>query len=227
MVKSNRYNPSNKKFTDHFQKLSGTKTKKGHLNEKGERDSDDVLVTNGVLVKIEKAKRNSNGWQVEVGTGSDKKTYNCVNSTGTTVIPNYTESETYFVMKEKVMVDITIDNVSKIYSITRIHGTESLINMRDDKITITDTPITNDRKQTAKVTLSQNSVQLESETIKLKGPEEANNLVEIEGDTNIYKNLVVHGSLDAPEIQDLKKENEDLKAEIEDIKEKINVIMES
>lgn len=227
MVKSNRYNPSNKKFTDHFQKLSGTKTKKGHLNENGERDSDEVLVTTGVLVKIEKAKRNSNGWEVEVGQGSDKKTYKCVNSTGTLVIPAYTESEQYFVMKEKVTVDITIDNVSKIYSITRIHGTESLINMRDNKIRITDTPITNDRKQTTNITLGKGTVQLEGENIEMKGDSTFEEGIEVKKDANVYKNLVVHGSLDAPEINDLKKENQQLKQEIEDIKKQIQIIAES
>lgn len=219
MVKSNRYNPSNKKFTDHFQKLSGTKTKKGHLNENGERDSDEVLVTTGILVKVEKTKRNSNGWQVEVGTGSSKKTYNCVNSTGTLVIPAYTDSKTYFVMKEKVTVDVTIDNVSKIYSITRIHGTESLINMRDNKITITDTPITNDRKQTTNITVAKNTVKLESDNINLKGDSVFENTV------TIMDKIIIEGSIDAPEIKELKKENESLKAEIQDIKEQIKKII--
>lgn len=219
MVKSNRYNPSNKKFTDHFQKLSGTKTKKGHLNENGERDSEEVLVTTGVLVKVEKAKRNSNGWQVEVGTGSDKKTYNCVNSTGTLVIPAYTDSKTYFVMKEKVTVDVTIDNVSKIYSITRIHGTQSLINMRDNQITITDTPITNDRKQTTNITVAKNTVKLESDNINLKGDSVFENTV------TVMDKIIIEGSIDAPEIKELQKENANLKSEIQDIKEQIKKII--
>ena len=219
MVKSNRYNPSNKKFTDHFQKLSGTKTKKGHLNENGERDSEEVLVRTGGLVKVEKAKRNSNGWQVEVGTGSDKKTYNCVNSTGTLVIPAYTDSKTYFVMKEKVTVDVTIDNVSKIYSITRIHGTQSLINMRDNQITITDTPITNDRKQTTNITVAKNTVKLESDNINLKGDSVFENTV------TVMDKIIIEGSIDAPEIKELQKENASLKSEIQDIKEQIKKII--
>lgn len=218
MVQTNRYHPSNKKFKDHFQKLAKTKTKKGHLNESGERDSEDTLVTTGVLVRIEKEKKDADGWEVDVGKGSSKKTYNCVNSTGMMTIPDYVESGKYYVMKNEVKVDVTIDNVSKIYSITRIQNTGSNITLQDKKLSITSS--TSSAKASTMV-LDIKSMDLDSENINMKG--------ESTFDENVAmkKNVIIEGSLTAPEITALQEENKQLKADIEDMKKKINILMES
>lgn len=226
MVKTNRYNPSNKKFKDHFQKLAKTKTKKGHLNESGERDSEDTLVTTGVLIRIEKAKVNTNGWEVEVGSGDSKKTYKCNNITGTTTIPEYTESKTYYVMKNKVEVDLSIDNISKIYSITNIHGADSCFNIKDKKIEITSVPATK-TQTSAKLTLSENGMELKSNNINMTGESTFENKVEVKDNMSVYKNLVIQGSLEAPEITNLQKENSQLKNEIKEINKKLNLLLEN
>ena len=75
MVKAKSYTPTNKRFKRHFQDIAETKARKGHLNQ-GEREQEDVITEKGILVRIEKAKINDNGWEVEVGTGDNKKTYN-------------------------------------------------------------------------------------------------------------------------------------------------------
>lgn len=225
MVKTNRYNPSNKKFSDHFQKLAKTKTKKGHLNESGERDSEDTLITSGVLVRIEKAKINANGWEVEVGYGENKKTYNCKNITGTTAIPDYTESAKYYVMKNQIKVDVSIDNVSKIYSITNIHNINSIFTMKDKEIKISSVPASNNEKA-SKVTLGEEHLNLEGVNININGASTFKNKVEIKDDVDIYKNLTIQGNLNAPEITYLQNENKQLKADIKEMKEQIKTLLE-
>lgn len=225
MVKTNRYNPSNKKFSDHFQKLAKTKTKKGHLNESGERDSEDTLISNGILIRIEKAKINSNGWEVEVGYGDNKKTYNCKNITGTLAIPDYTESEKYYVMKNKVQVDVSIDNVSKIYSITSMHNVNSIFTMKDKEIKISSVPATNNEKS-SKVILGEENLNLEGTKINMNGASTFENKVEMKDNVSVYKNLTIQGNLNAPEITNLQNENKQLKADIQEMKEQIKTLLE-
>lgn len=225
MVKTNRYNPSNKKFSDHFQKLAKTKTKKGHLNESGERDSEDTLITSGVLTRIEKAKIYANGWEVEVGYGDNKKTYNCKNITGTLAIPDYTESQKYYVMKNQVKVDVSIDNVSKIYSITNIHDINSIFTMKDKEIKISNAPA-NNNKESSKVVLGEKNLDLKGDNINMNGASTFENKVEIKDNVNIYKNLTIQGNLNAPEITHLQNENKQLKADIEEMREQIKTLLE-
>lgn len=176
MVKAKSYTPTNKRFRRHFQDIAQTKTRKGHLNQ-DKREQEDVVTEKGTLIRIEKAKINDNGWEVEVGTGDDKKTYNCVNSTGNAMqMPECIESGQYYVPKHTTSVDVLLDNVSKIYSITRIRSLEKSIVTDPTSITI---GYTDKKTDFSQIILDSQNIQI-TKSVKVNGNIEAENIKTLE-----------------------------------------------
>ena len=180
MVKAKSYTPTNKRFRRHFQDIARTSTRKGHLNQ-GEREQEDVVTEKGVLIRINKAKFNSDGWEVEVGTGEEKKTYNCVNGTGTLTMPECIESSQYYTPKLTTSVDVLLDNVSKIYTITRIRSLNKTMIGDPNSIKIGLPKEDNSQNdETSEIILNKNNIEI-SNTVVIDGDVEAKNIV-IDGD---------------------------------------------
>ena len=120
--------PTNKEFKRNFQGLASSKVKKGHLSDQQERKSDDKQSAKGILVRIEIDKIDDDGWEVEVGTGKNKKKYMCSDSRGGLLIPDSTISKNkkYYITKAKTEVEIDIDKKSKIYRITKINSDKQI-----------------------------------------------------------------------------------------------------
>ena len=116
MVDSKRYDPSIKRFQEHTQSFVSGKTKKGHLNS-DERTAKDHKRLDGELKRVHKNKLYERGWEVYV----DKKKYMCTYGDNIIYLPPYTETTEYYVPKKKCEVEITVDEKSKIYTITRIN----------------------------------------------------------------------------------------------------------
>lgn len=131
MVDSKRYNPSNKRFQEHTKHFIEGTTLKGHLNE--EKKKKDKYKTTGNLVRIVKAKLYSNGWEVKI----DGKKVNCNYGDNIMYLPPYTSTDLYYIPKNKCEVEVSIDEKSKIHTITRINDPNKLpISMTNDGVTI-------------------------------------------------------------------------------------------
>jgi len=177
MVKAKSYTPTNKRFRRHFQDIAQTATRKGHLNQ-DEREQEDVVTEKGELKRIVKAKFNSDGWEVEVGTGDDKKTYNCVNGTGEMTMPECIESNTYYTPKYSTSVDVLIDNVSKIYTITRIRSLNKTIVGDVNQIKI-GLPNDKEKENLSQIILNQKNIQI-TKNLQVSGDIEADNITDME-----------------------------------------------
>lgn len=183
MVKSNRYSPTNKKFKSHFENFASEKVKKGHLNNKEDRDAEDTTLKNGVLKKIDRDKIYDKGWYVEI----DKATKQCSYSNNVVSIPPCTESGRFLVPKKKCEVEVQLDKKSKIYSITRIKDVNlTPIALYEDSLTIsTNTNTKTNKDNTAKIKVNKTSIQLEGDvsTNSLN----VNQNIEVEGDVTSSK----------------------------------------
>lgn len=121
MVDSKRYDPSIKRFQEHTQNFVTGKTKKGHLNN-DDRTADDHKKLNGVLKRVHKKLFYEKGWEVYV----DKKKYMCTYGDNIIFLPPYTETAEYYVPKKKCEVEITVDEKTKINTITRMNDPDKL-----------------------------------------------------------------------------------------------------
>lgn len=131
MVDSKRYNPSNKRFQEHTKHFVEGTTLKGHLNE--EKKKKDKYKTTGILVRIVKAKIYSNGWETKV----DKKKINCNYGDNIIYLPPCTSTDLYYIPKKKCEVEISIDEKSKIHTITKINDPNKVpISLTNDGVTI-------------------------------------------------------------------------------------------
>lgn len=119
MVSQKRYMPTNKRFQDHTKMFVGTKTKKGHLNAK-EKEKEKTL-TEGTLIRVIKEKIYENGWEVRVGKSKNAKTYMCNYGDNIMYLPEHTETDMYYVPKHDCSVQVSIDEKSNVYFITRIN----------------------------------------------------------------------------------------------------------
>lgn len=180
MVKAKSYTPTNKRFKRHFQDIARQKARKGHLNQ-DEREQEDIVTEKGVLIRINKAKYNEDGWEVEVGIGDNKKTYNCVNGTGELTRPECIESEQYYTPKYNTSVDVLIDNVSKIYTITRIRSLKKVISGDSNKITIGGEGDDEEQKSLAQIILEQKNITI-TEDLKVDGDIESDNIEDLENE---------------------------------------------
>lgn len=114
MVNSKRYNPSNKRFQKHTQSFVEGKTMKGHLVD-GEKKRDKYKTT-GELVKVNKNNLNGTGWYVKI----EKKTLKCNYGDNIYYLPPYTEQGDWYFPKSKCEVEVSVDEKSKIFTITKI-----------------------------------------------------------------------------------------------------------
>ena len=114
MVNSKRYNPSNKRFQKHTQSFVEGKTMKGHLVD-GEKKGDKYKTT-GELVKVNKNDLSGTGWYVKV----EKKTLKCNYGDNIYYLPPYTEQGDWYFPKSKCEVEVSVDERSKIFTITKI-----------------------------------------------------------------------------------------------------------
>ena len=192
MVKSNRYSPTNKKFKSHFENFASEKTKKGHLN-KNDRDADDTTILTGILKRINRKKLYDNGWEVEV----DKKIYYCTYSTNVMSIPTSTVTDTYFIPKNKCEVEIQVDKVSKIYTISRIKDVNlTPIALYDNVVTISSNTNTNtNNDSTASISVTRTGVNLS-------------------GEISISDDVTIKGNVSSPNITMLEEKISNLESQI-------------
>lgn len=200
MVKSNRYSPTNKKFKSHFENFASTKVKKGHLNNKGDRDSEDTSIKKGVLVRIDRKKMYDNGWEVKI----DGKIVNCTYGGNVISIPKCTVTDAYFIPKKTCNVEVQLDTVSKIYSIIDIKDNSlTPIALYDNQVTISPNTNTNTNQD------NQASINISRTSVNVTGQMIAND-------------ITVNGEIKSENITSLEQEVANLKKEINDLKGDIN-----
>ncbi len=167
MVGIKKRAPTNKEFRNHFQDFASTETKKGHLNSKSQKSKNSKEI--GVLIRIIRDKLYENGWEVEVGTGSEKKTYMCSLDSAVLYAPDSEVTEKYLVPKQKTEVEITIDTKSQIYRITKIRsGNIKPIALFENVLTIsTNTNTDTNSDVSASIELSKDTINIKSDNVKI------------------------------------------------------------
>lgn len=206
--------PTNKEFKTNFQGLAGTRTKKGHLNSQ-ERKSDDVSRETGTLIRIHKKKLYENGWEVQVGTDKDAKTYMCSYQSGVLYIPDSTETEEYYVPKQKTQVEVDIDKKSQIYTIVKINSlNKKPIALYDSNLTIsTDTNENTNKDVQASIEVSTKSINLKSDTVTVT--DSNNNKIDLVKSNENLNNL-------QEEVTNLKEKNKIEISTLNEEKDKTN-----
>lgn len=214
--------PTNKEFKTNFQGLAGTRTKKGHLNSQ-ERESDDVSRETGTLIRIHKKKLYEDGWEVQVGTDKDAKTYMCSYQSGVLYIPDSTETDEYYVPKQKTQVEVNIDKKSKIYTIVKINSlNKKPIALFEDNLTIsTNTNENTNSDVEASIEVSTKSITLKSDNVVvLDSNDNKIDLVESNKDLNeLKKDVSDFKEKNVIEITTLNEEKEKTQNEISNLKE--------
>ena len=114
MVDVKRHTPTNKRFQKYTQSFVEGKTMKGNLN-KGDKDKNSYKVT-GILEKIHSKGLDSNGWYVKI----NKKTLQCYYGDNIIYLPPYTVNGDWYIPKSKCEVEVSINEKSNIFTITRI-----------------------------------------------------------------------------------------------------------
>ena len=198
MVDSKRYDPSIKRFQEHTQSFVSGKTKKGHLNN-DERTAKDHKKLDGILKRIHKNKIYERGWEVYV----DKKKYMCTYGDNIIYLPPYIETSEYYIPKNgKCQVQITVDEKSKIYTITRIND------INKQPIELSNKGIILQSKGTGSISVINNIVEAKGEGIILQGEGSSsisveNNVVKTEGEHLLAENDV---KIDTTKDKDLPNE---------------------
>ena len=177
--------PTNKEFKDNFVALASNEPKVGHLT-KQKRTGDDSQTVEGVLKYVLKNAIDSNGWVVEVGTGSDKSLYKCSNPLGVTSLPDSTETDEKYVIKGKIRTEISIDKKNKIYTIKRIINNTSMELFKyANKLYIS---IDNNKKTNQNVnstiTLTENGIDLNADSVTVTNGSSVINIVETQNKIN-------------------------------------------
>lgn len=167
-----RRSPTNKEFRTHFQDFASTQTKKGHLNNKSQKNKNEKET--GVLIRIIRDKMYENGWEVKVGTGNEAKTYMCSLDSSVLYIPKSTVTDQYLVPEQKTEVEVNIDTKSQIYSITKIKSTNvTPLALYDNVLTIaTNTNTDTNQDVTASIELSKTSINIKSDDVKITDSED-------------------------------------------------------
>lgn len=220
MVKSNRYAPTNKKFKSHFENFASEKVKKGHLNSKNDRDSEDTSIKKGVLVRIERKKMYDNGWEVKI----DGKKVNCSFNGNIVAIPECTVTDAYFIPKKTCNVEVQLDTVSKIYSIIKIKDVNlTPIALYDNQITIS--PNTNtdtNQNNEASIKISRTSVNitgsvmagyLNANNINVDGDVKSANITTLESEVTGLKKQIKELQEGANEVAELKEQIKELQGD--------------
>lgn len=127
------FNPSNKKFVDNFQKLSGFKSRKGHLTTQDK----DSYFQEGTITKIIKDKVYLNGWEVKLD--NNKVKWCTYEPDGMIILPEYTETSKYFVpKKDHNKCQVLINESEKKYRIVNIYGLETFFTSAADGLVMLD-----------------------------------------------------------------------------------------
>lgn len=212
MTGSKSRTPTNKEFKRNFQGLAGTRTRKGHLNNKEEKKASDMAKLNGLLIRVEKEKFDKNGWEVQVGEKKDAKTYMCSYQEGILNMPDFTETKKYYVMKGKVNVEISIDKKSKVYSITKINSLNKkplFLYNNTLRISVDSNTKTNQNVE-AKIELTDDSVDIKGDSITVT-------------DSDDNKIDLIEENKKADErISELEEQNKSLLEKIQIIEEKLD-----
>lgn len=198
MVKSNGYTPTNKYFRNKFQDFASTKTKKGHLNNQDEEEGAKKLT--GKLVKIDRKKIYTDGWLVET---TDGKQYWCSYGDGVVCLPDVTESDSYYVPKKQIDVEISIDEDNKVYTLTRLKDpNKKPIALYSDKLELSvNTNEKTNKDNTAKIEVSKNDVKIMGQTI---ADAFTSNTISVEGyvaTETVVANQTVNNKVDATSIK--------------------------
>lgn len=212
--------PTNKEFKTNFQKLASTATKKGHLTDQTKK-ADDNAVEIGTLVRIVRDKMYENGWEVKVGTGSESKTYMCSYGDGVLCIPESTVTDQYLVPKEKTEVEVSIDKKSKIYTIKKIKTNNTKpIALYDDLLTIsTNTNTNTNGNVSASIEVSNDSVNLKTNSVKITSDNEEIDLVKSH---KTVKSLSEENESVQKELKALKNEKDALWERIESLESRLD-----
>lgn len=158
---------TNKHFKDNFVDLASNEPKIGHLtNKKKDKGSQNV---SGILKYIIINRVESNGWIVEVGSGSDKTTYSCTNPQWALTMPDSNTTDKKYVPKHKTRVEISIDKKHKIYTIQRVINSKSAISNYQDmlKISIDQDEKTNSNVN-AEIKITADEIELGANSVNLK-----------------------------------------------------------
>lgn len=201
--------PTNKEFKKNFQGLASTQVKKGHLNNQEKKASDNGLIE-GILVRVDRNKFYSNGWEVKVGKGKSATTYMCENLDNE--IPEFTTTNNYLVFKGNVAVEISIDKKSKIYQITNIKSVSKKpwILYNEKLLLSTDTNEKNQGTVGASIEIGKKYINLKSDEIKI-----------IDNDNNEIDLMKSQNK-----INQLESENSDLKSKISELEEQQKSLLE-
>ena len=201
--------PTNKEFKKNFQGLASTQVKKGHLNNQEKKASDNGLIE-GILVRVDRNKFYSNGWEVKVGKGKSATTYMCENLDNE--IPEFTTTNNYLVFKGNVAVEISIDKKSKIYQITNIKSVSKKpwILYNEKLLLSTDTNEKNQGTVGASIEIGKKYINLKSDEIKI-----------IDNDNNEIDLIKSQNKIDQ-----LESENSDLKSKISELEEQQKSLLE-
>lgn len=189
MVDSKRYNPSNKRFQKHTQSFVEGKTMKGHLAGK-DKDKNKYKIE-GVLVRVNKNALNSDGWHVKI----EKKTVKCNYGDNIVYLPPCIEQGDWYIPKAKCEVEVSIDEKSKIRTITKIKDpNKKPISMNNNGIKLEGS--------------GSSALEVSIDTVKVYGQQlEAENDIKIDT-TN------VNGLPDEIKVTDMYKDIQELKKQI-------------
>lgn len=161
MVRSS-YRPTNKRFRDSFQKFAGTKTKKGNLNNE---DENGTKLEKGTLEKIKKAQITGKGWYVNVNGKQYVCTYNDYNG----ILPEVTETEQFYYLRNPPEVDVSINNKEKTYNIERIKNLKTNVSATSNGIITIENNLTNSNSKEISILSDNNSIQINNDNIELNG----------------------------------------------------------
>ena len=161
MVRSS-YRPTNKRFRDSFQKFAGTKTKKGNLNNE---DENGAVLDKGILEKIKKSQITGKGWYVNVSGKQYVCTYNNYNG----ILPDVTETEQFYYLRNTPEVDISINKKEKAYNIERIKDLKTNVSATSNGTITIENNLTNNNSKEINILSDNNSIQVNNDNIALNG----------------------------------------------------------
>lgn len=161
MVRSS-YRPTNKRFRDSFQKFAGTKTKKGNLNNE---DESGAVLDKGILEKIKKSQITGKGWYVNVSGKQYVCTYNSYNG----ILPDVTETEQFYYLRNTPEVDVSINKKEKAYNIERIKDLKTNVSATSNGTITIENNLTNNNSKEINILSDNNSIQVNNDNIALNG----------------------------------------------------------
>lgn len=209
--------PTNKEFKKNFQGLASTQIQKGHLNNQEKKPSDSGT-EEGTLIRVDRTKYDSDGWEVQLGKGKGSKIYMCTNLDNE--IPPFTTTDRYLVFKGTVKVDVSIDKKSKIYQITNIKSAKKqpMVLYNDTLVLSTNTNESSDIDGLATIEVKENSINLKSDEVIIT--DDNNNKINLVESQNKINELETENSNLKDQVSSLQENQESLLKRIEIIENK-------